>query len=90
MRKTVGLLTLALLVLLGAGGARAQGRNILLIVADDFGVDAASFYPLTAGRRTTSPPAPPTPNLARLAQNGVLFRRAWATPWCPPARGSTA
>jgi arylsulfatase B len=79
-------LPLALLLLLGAGGARAQDRNILLIVADDFGVDAASFYPLTAGRRTTSPPAPPTPNLARLAQNGVLFRRAWATPWCSPSR----
>jgi hypothetical protein len=41
------------LLLLGAGGARAQDRNILLIVVDDFGVDAASFYPLTAGRRTT-------------------------------------
>ena len=63
MRKTVGLLVraipLALLVLLGAGEARAQGRNILLIIADDLGVDAARFYPLTAGRRTTRPPAPP-------------------------------
>jgi arylsulfatase A-like enzyme len=90
MRKTVGLLMhaipLALLVLLGAGEARAQGRNILLIVADDFGVDAARFYPLSAGRRTTDPPAPPTPNLTRLAQNGILFRRAWATPWCSPSR----
>jgi arylsulfatase A-like enzyme len=47
---------------------------------------AARFYPLNAGRRTTSPPAPPTPNLTRLAQNGVLFRRAWATPWCSPSR----
>jgi arylsulfatase A-like enzyme len=59
-----------------------------VIIADDFGVDAAPFYPLTAGRRTTSPPAPPTPNLAALAQNGVIFRRAWATPWCSPTRAA--
>ena len=92
MRKTVGLLVraipLALLVLLGAGEARAQGRNILLIIADDLGVDAARFYPLTAGRRTTRPPAPPTPNLAALARNGLIFRHAWVTPWCSPTRAA--
>lgn len=83
---------LALALLLTAGEARAQApgpaRNILLVIADDFGVDAARFYPTTADRRATTPPAPPTPNLAALARKGVLFRRAWTTPWCSPTRAA--
>ena len=38
-------------------------RNILLIIADDYGIDATRFYPKT-DRRVTTPPAPATPNLA--------------------------
>jgi arylsulfatase B len=66
----------------------APGRNILLIVADDFGVDVAEFYPTTAGRRATTPPAPPMPNLVRLAGQGVLFRDAWANMECSPTRAT--
>jgi arylsulfatase A-like enzyme len=81
-------LVLLVLLVVGSGELQAAERNILLIIADDVGVDAAAFYPTSADRRVTTPPAPPTPNLARLAQNGVLFRRAWATPWCSPTRAT--
>ena len=78
----------AALVLLGGGAQAGPDRSVLLILADDFGVDAAAFYPTSADRRATKPPASPTPNLANLAKRGVLFRRAWAMPWCSPSRVS--
>ena len=93
MSKTIGLLTRTLaltlcLFLLSTATVPAQDRSILLIVADDLGVDVAKFYRLNVGRLTTNPPAPPTPNLAALARNGVVFRHAWATPWCSPTRAA--
>jgi arylsulfatase B len=66
----------------------APGRNILLIIADDFGVDVAAFYPTMANRRATTPPAPPTPNLERLARQGVVFRDAWGNMECSPTRAT--
>ena len=51
------------------------------------GVDVSTFYP-TSVRRTTSPPAPPMPNLSSLRQKGVLFRNAWANTECAPARAT--
>lgn len=80
--------TVAALLVVISSELKAAERNILLIIADDVGIDAASFYPTSAGRRVTTPPAPPTPNLTRLAQNGVLFHSAWAMPWCSPTRAS--
>lgn len=53
--------------------------NVLVIVLDDVGVDKVSVY-------AEHPLAPPTPNLDALAANGVLFRRAYAQPWCSPSR----
>lgn len=83
---------LAVLALSACGApvprAAAADRSILLIIADDYGVDAAGFYPKSAARRATTPPAPPTPNLAALASKGVLFRQAWAEPWCSPSRAA--
>ncbi|HEX6013611.1 MAG TPA: sulfatase-like hydrolase/transferase [Geminicoccaceae bacterium] len=74
-------------LLLPATAADAAPRNILLIIADDFGVDVAEFYP-TSVREVTTPPAPPMPNLRALARRGVLFARAWANPWCSPTRAT--
>ena len=56
-------------------------RNVLLIVADDYGVDSLSLY-------NTNPAAslPPTPNINALAQRGVLFRHAYGQPVCSPSR----
>lgn len=53
--------------------------NVLVIVADDLGVDRVGAYAEHAnpGR---------TPNIDALAARGVLFRNAWANPVCSPTR----
>ena len=61
--------------------AMTQAPNILVIVADDLGVDYVGAY-----AEGTSPP--PTPNIDALASGGVLFRNAWAHPSCSPSRAS--
>ncbi len=57
----------------------AQTPNTLLIVADDFGVDALGLYGLTANTA-------PTPNIDALASTGVRFENAYACPTCSPTR----
>lgn len=54
--------------------------NILLIVADDLGVDAFNGY-------QNNNQKPETPHLDSLRQSGVTFRNAWAAPQCTPTRG---
>ncbi len=81
------LVGLTVLFVLGQPSASAAKDNILLMIADDFGVDAAGFYP-SPTRQATTIPAPPTPRLADLARRGVLFKRMWATPWCSPTRAA--
>lgn len=63
------------------GGSLAASPNILLIIADDYGIDSCSLY-------NTNPAAslPPTTNLAALARSGILFRNAYANPVCSPTR----
>ncbi len=60
---------------------RAVQRNVLLIIADDYGIDSNSLY-------NTSPGAalPPTPNINALKASGVLFRNAYTQPTCSPTR----
>jgi arylsulfatase A-like enzyme len=86
MRATIGTFFLLAVVSTLAGPAQAA-RNILLIIADDYGIDATRYYPLT-DRRSTTPPAPLTPKLASLAQRGLLFRNVWAQPLCSPTRAT--
>jgi arylsulfatase B len=57
----------------------SQSPNTLLIVADDFGVDALGLYGLATN------PAP-TPNIDALASAGVRFEHAYACPTCSPTR----
>jgi arylsulfatase A-like enzyme len=83
MKLTFCAVTLAVMPFM----AEAAPRKILLIIADDYDIDATRFYP-TTDRRATTPPAPATPNLAGLAQQGVLFRNAWAQPSCSPTRAT--
>ena len=59
----------------------AAPKNILLIIADDYGVDSSSLY-----NSTNSGPLPPTPNITSLANSGVVFRNAYANPVCSPTR----
>ena len=76
-----------LLALCFGNAARAQTRpNIILIYADDHAAHAVSAY------RKLLPYAldlPATPNLDRLAREGMLFRNAFATnSICGPARAA--
>jgi arylsulfatase A-like enzyme len=71
----------------GGGGAVAGGPskpNILLIIADDYGAEASSLYPSIAGTQGQVS----VPNIEALAQNGVVFDNAWASPVCSPTRGT--
>ena len=72
-------LTLRLLApVLLAAGTVAQD-NVLIILADDLGVDGINAY-----QEGWRPPS--TPVIDGLAANGVLFRNAWANPVCSPSR----
>jgi len=71
----------------GAGGAVASGPsqpNILLIIADDLGAEASALYPALAGAKGQVA----VPNITTLANNGVVFDNAWASPVCSPTRGT--
>jgi len=58
-----------------------QHPNILLIIADDMGVDATPGYSIGATK-------PTMPNLQSLATNGLTFDNAWAYPKCSPTRAA--
>lgn len=63
-------------------GAVAETRpNILLIIADDLGVDASAQYPFSSD-------LPSTPTIDGLAAEGIVFENAWATPACTTTRGT--
>lgn len=55
--------------------------NILLIIADDLGLDSSAQYSISRD-------LPNTPTLDALAASGVVFENAWATPACTTTRGS--
>ncbi len=58
---------------------KAQGRkpNIVLIVADDLGVECLSAF----GGQSYE-----TPNLDKLARQGMKFSHFFANPYCSPSR----
>ena len=64
-----------------AGLAPVEGTNVLWIVVDDLGVDRIGVY-------AEHPDPGTTPNIDALAQQGVLFRNAWANPLCCPTRAT--
>ena len=74
-----GALTLALGTQPAAQPA-AQPNNVLILLADDVGVDKIGAYGVGSA-------PPPTPNIDALAQRGVLFRNVWTSPLCSPTRG---
>ncbi len=57
--------------------------NILLIIADDFGLDSFSLSAYGDKARKAS-----TPQLEKLASSGIVFDNLWATPACTTTRGS--
>ena len=68
---------------------QAQDRpNVVLILADDLGwMDLASYAARTRGVER-SECYYETPNLDRLADQGMSFTQAYACPLCSPARAS--
>jgi len=71
------------LFLLAALAVSASTKNILVVIADDFGIDSHSLY-------NTNPAAslPPTPTINALAARGVRFANACAYPVCSPTRSA--
>ena len=55
--------------------------NILLIIADDFGLDACPGYNIGATK-------PNMPHLQNMINNGITFDNFWAFPMCSPTRAS--
>ncbi len=77
----LALSTLCATAATGGGAPPATGQNILILIADDLGVDVLGAYP-----EASNPP--PTPNLDGLAQQGVTFRTAYANPTCSTTRAT--
>ncbi len=73
------------LALLGAPSAfAADFQNVLIIIADDVGVDKVGSYAGDVVNPTETRPV--TPNVDVLSAAGVRFTDAWATPVCSPSR----
>lgn len=81
-RSFPALIATALAVL--AGGQAHAARNILVLVADDLGADSSSLTnSVGPGVRLAE-----TPVIDSLAQNGVVFTRAYARPSCSATRAT--
>lgn len=54
-------------------------QNTILIIADDVSPDYFGFYKLSHDTANT-------PNIRKLAERGIVFTKAWASPVCSPTR----
>lgn len=61
---------------------KPSSLNILLIIADDMGLDASPWYSEYKGQK------PHTPTLDALAEKGLVFDNVWANPLCSPTRST--
>ena len=61
----------------------ADRQNILFVVIDDIGIDAASWQPFGWN---AAPDAPFMPVMQAIADDAVSFTNFWATPECSPSR----
>ena len=59
----------------------APKPNIILVIADDMGVDASPCYPIGNEK-------PIAPTISRLCEQGVVFDNVWVNPTCSPTRAS--
>ena len=64
-----------------AATANEPAPNILLVIADDMGLDATTCY--NVGNQQA-----PMPTLEELCANGLVFENAYAAPVCSPTRAS--
>jgi len=77
------------------GPARRSMRDVLLIIADDVGVDKIEQYVQYYNGNIRSDDdiagadsVPCTPVIGALAQSGVTFMNAWVFPTCSPTRAA--
>lgn len=63
-----------------AASSSTRKPNVLLILADDIGMDQITTY----GYGGSS--APPTPTLQSISDSGLTFRNAWTMPACSTSR----
>jgi arylsulfatase A len=77
LRASAGIATASLLLPACSARGGAARPNVLLIVADDLGLECLGAY----GGQTFS-----TPNVDLLASDGMRFTSAFATPACAPSR----
>lgn len=70
-----------ILFLMFLGQQAVAAPNVLLILADDMGVEALSVYGL--GKT-----APTTATLDGIASEGVVFKNFWSQPVCSPTRAT--
>lgn len=61
-------------------------HNVILIIADDYGVDMAALY--NDNENDSAADLPPTPHIDALLDDGVLFENAWTNPICSPTRAA--
>ena len=79
MKFKLLLLALTLLMLLGGISAAEPSKpNVLIILADDLGVECLSAYGGTSHK---------TPNIDRIAKEGMRFTHCFSNPFCSPSRG---
>ncbi|MTB52534.1 sulfatase-like hydrolase/transferase [Lewinella sp. W8] len=64
-----------------ASFAQEQTPNVLLIIADDLGVDVMEGFGVDGDK-------PVTPTLDSLRASGIAFTNCWATPQCTPTRAA--
>ena len=67
------------LCILNCTASYSQSPNILLIIADDLGVDALNGYNIGSIN-------PTTPNLDSIRNNGLTFSNTWSSTVCTPTR----
>ena len=75
-------IAIGLLFLFSTATTAQDSPNILLIIADDLGVDFTHGYDLNLTIM------PHTPHLDELRANGLTFKNAWSAPQCTPTRAS--
>lgn len=81
MRYMISLGCFYILILTTRAQTNPDYPNILLIIADDLGVDATNGY-------HSSSLLPNTPTLDSLRANGLTFKNTWAAPKCTPSRAA--
>ena len=80
-RKVIIIIIYTFIFLAGRGVYALQPPNILLIIADDLGVDISECY-----KRQSDYPL--MPNLKKICQKALIFDQAWSYPTCSPTRAA--